>query len=64
MSDMKWISVEDNLPDDYNYKLMFYRHIIILGYFAPDDDKVWRDDTGIVRPHVTHWMPLPEPPKD
>lgn len=24
----------------------------------------WRDQYGISRPHVTHWMPLPAPPKE
>ena len=22
----------------------------------------WRDDSGHKRPHITHWMPLPDPP--
>jgi hypothetical protein len=23
----------------------------------------WRDGNGHRRPHMTHWMPLPDPPK-
>lgn len=53
----EWISVEDELPEINDYYLVagedidseICRFLIGLG---------WQDDFDI-----THWMPLPEPPK-
>jgi len=67
MSD--WISVEDRLPDNSTYikdtdichvlatdgkdvTLLLYRH-----------DGGWKDAAGRGVSNVTHWMPVPEPPK-
>ena len=65
---MKWISVKERLPK-------YFDHVLIN---APGDkpfttvheahlrkDGLW--DTGLYRydrEDVTHWMPLPEPPKE
>jgi len=59
----KWISVEEGLPESYVNVLVYY-----------DDDGLYRVDTMIHNGKkwiyqwtnkftVTHWMPLPEPPK-
>ena len=61
----QWISVEDRLPDDC-------RVVIVEGGAAYYDEVgIWRTflerfEDGSCRPiqwSVTHWMPLPEPPK-
>lgn len=73
---MKWIRIEDRLPENKDDVLIygistFYdvdcnpykRGIIDIGYRSridnPDNPTKWADS---IFP-VTHWMPLPEPPK-
>jgi len=56
-----WISVEERLPE-------VYRIVIVSGGVAVHDGKEWKTvtRTSIPQPiqwEVTHWMPLPEPPK-
>lgn len=61
-----WISVKDRLPPTKGYYLVctytaFYRTQCISKVFF--DGKLW----GSVRKryaNMTHWMPLPEPPKE
>lgn len=61
-----WISVEDRLPPTRGYYLVctytaYYRTQCISKVFF--DGKLW----GSVRKrytNITHWMPLPEPPKE
>jgi len=62
---MEWISVEDRLPEDGQSALA-----IEVGDDDPTVlymvDGVWVEPLSEVRwawP-VTHWMPLPEPPKE
>ena len=65
----KWISVEERLPDSQADVLVvaFWHECwqTMIGWHS-DDGKKWR----VLTPHgerdlggVTHWMPLPEPPK-
>lgn len=60
---MEWIPVKERLPD-------FYQQVIVhggIGYL--NRDGVWYTITAIDYPgkpiqwEVTHWIPLPEPPK-
>jgi len=57
----EWISVKDRLPGDYA--------VLVSGGVAYYADGVWYTVTGFTYPgvpirwEVTHWMPLPEPPK-
>jgi len=58
--DSQWISVEDRLPEDEE---------IVLAYADGYMDEVttyWliSKHATIQWYHVTHWQPLPEPPKD
>ena len=67
-----WISVEDRLPEKYEEVLVFalygrsWRPMIgWLGDFF--EDKEWHVLTSqgeFCPSDVTHWMPLPEPPKE
>ena len=66
-----WISVEDRLPDDNELVLvctkdnvMFVCSLVIANAFASlKNSKVWEDNDGYYVSDVTHWQPLPEPPK-
>ncbi len=52
-----WISVNDKLPTEHELFLTCdsYNNIAIV-VFMPFDNGFLEDD-------ITHWMPLPEPPK-
>ena len=54
----EWISVEDRLPDKYNSVLIFCEGEVRIDYI--DSYGIWHDNFQY---RVTHWMPLPEPPK-
>ena len=74
---MKWISVNDRLPEAGQFVLIWKP-----GYIQPQRAKFqegketypedggfrWFGDNGHVflgpYENVTHWMPLPEPPKE
>lgn len=62
-----WISVEDELPNEGVSVLIYNsfgetntcRRPVII-----DTNKSWEANTGeFSRPRITHWMPLPKPPK-
>jgi hypothetical protein len=67
MKNEKWISIENDLPDEYPYDVLvfgksecgecfydvaFYDGAWHCGY--------WDDEID----NITHWMPLPEPPEE
>lgn len=69
----KWISVEDRLPDKYTPVLCCRKYVgvaDILEYGLVHGKMCFYyfDEDGFVveatNPDVTHWMPLPEPPKE
>lgn len=60
---MKWISVEERLPEDFDTKVVWTDRGILylatftgLRWYASGGDTI-RDE------EVTHWMPLPPPPE-
>lgn len=60
-SKQEWISVEERLPDrEGTYLVYTYKGAIKFGdfrcYYASGDEPQFDY-------YVTHWMPLPEPPK-
>ena len=71
----EWISVKDKLPP-YNRNVLVYRPNMAMkilvdtydGYYGDDDDE-WYEGWALYggdthgNPVITHWMPLPEPPK-
>lgn len=72
-----WISVEDRLPsreglmdDETEYVLVCERYVYggggnvtICGY-TENGWNEWDNFGGICPERITHWMPLPEPPKE
>ena len=60
----EWISVKDRLPEDYKQRVMA---ICIgdypIGYPKIDTDRYVRGHWVRYGIYVTHWMPLPLPPK-
>jgi len=71
---MEWISVKDRLPESETRVLTYWLECVEIGYLTIPEDKrfipYWCD-SGDEQPcyakinenTVTHWMPLPEPPK-
>ena len=71
----EWISVEDKLPP-YNRDVLVYRpnmamKILVDNYYGycGEDDAEWHEGWAKYgkdihnNPLITHWMPLPKPPK-
>lgn len=68
---MKWISVKERLPKDDDNVLVFLAptDILIGSYFFRPMMRsfTWTmhdSDLDEYIEDITHWMPLPEPPKD
>jgi len=66
----KWISVEDELPkNEGSYLVFIYRpetvwhNKQVIAYFNLDTDGKYYWNLNPVIHGVTHWQPLPEPPK-
>lgn len=68
---MEWISVDDRMPDEFNSVIICDSKADcqdmrdpIIGHYEPDiDSGTWYRDWSSEVLNVTHWMPLPEPPK-
>lgn len=62
---MDWISVKDRLPKDVETYLVYggNKYGIMLAIYYGDGEWLTDDLTNITR-FVTHWMPLPTPPKE
>ena len=58
---MKWISVKDRLPKQYELVLVFNRNNFYLAIREGIEFYEYKEEYSI---SVTHWMPLPEPPKE
>lgn len=69
---MKWLNVEDTLPELHKAVLISDGKEITIGFFRQKDSRelIWdKIDRGQYQicfflKKITHWMPLPEPPKD
>jgi len=63
----EWISVKDRLPTNIK-DVLFYTDsslCIETGWFDCDDTFNWfTHDDVYLQSCVTHWQPLPKPPKD
>ena len=65
---MEWISVEDRLPEPMQEVLVFDGDdLVFVRLWSWDDgESHWYDSYGAIDScgsNITHWMPLPEPPK-
>lgn len=68
----KWLSIEDRLPEKQNDVLMYFASgNMAVGFWHDQDEYItfWRaytDDEFYTDCDCmpTHWMPLPEPPKE
>lgn len=69
---MEWISVKDRLPEKAkrvqvaSRKLKRARAFVEIASWHKSwsGEKTWYDESvGCMDPQPTHWMPLPEPPK-
>lgn len=57
---MKWININKEMPNTYNFVLIFSEHgNIDIGAYGEDG---WQYSNGQPISKVTHWMPLPEKP--
>ena len=62
----QWISVADRLPEPWKQVLIYSRHDFCESAFyigAPGKWRVTWNHEMLDADSVTHWMPLPEPPK-
>lgn len=56
----RWISVKDRLPEhEDDYLVCFDDGFIAITFYKKNGWELWADSGD-----VTHWMPLPEPPKE
>lgn len=62
---LKWVSVEERLPDEPCEVLACVYGKVGIAWYS---DKCFETPSGMVfyvaENAVTHWMPLPEPPKE
>lgn len=66
---IEWISVEDRLPEIAKMVLVYTKNGVIdtawrTGFSIPQGK--WDTYSGAIygNDKITHWMPLPEPPKE
>lgn len=61
----RWISVTERLPEEYETVLLVTRAgEVIVGFYEYDSEYESFCDMSGFRKLCTHWMPLPEPPKE
>jgi hypothetical protein len=68
----EWISVKDRLPEDITDVLTYgyhWKHQIAQLDFLGGNEKAWYGkNIGFIgrvnSTNITHWMPLPYPPKE
>lgn len=59
-----WISVKDSLPENKGDYLIYNTDGTVWPYWYDPFTSQWFDSLGYRTESVTHWMPLPEPPKE
>ena len=73
----EWISVKERLPDDEKdgetvlaivsgkpHKNITLCHALMTAGYFPGEGWVVNEYPEWENPTITHWMPLPEPPKE
>lgn len=61
--DSGWIDVKNESPEKTGDYLIFNTDGAVWIYWYDEEYKEWYDDNGYQTESVTHWMPLPEPPR-
>lgn len=56
----EWIRIEEKIPDEKTRVLVFIPH----SDTKIDTDRILNGKWVRWNGHVTHWMPLPEPPEE
>ena len=57
----RWISVEERLPDNTEPVLATFDDVYLIAIYG---NYMWSDVMTRSLVYPTHWMPLPEPPKE
>jgi hypothetical protein len=61
----KWISVDERLPKSHKAVMWCLKdNFMAVGSFDDEQRGVFVDACFFKLKEVTHWMPLPEPPKE
>ena len=65
-AEQRWIPVSERLPDSWEIVLLATKFGVQKGcvYNSVTNDLVWTDGEYFMFEGVTHWRPLPQPPKD
>lgn len=60
---MRWIPVEERLPEPQENPVIACDYTgVCLAWYSPTMG--WQYRTGLSGVDITHWMPLPQPPKE
>ena len=62
----QWISVKDRLPEDEEMKLIatWHKNVMKIAYYNQEIKSWVSNGYELWDVTVTHWMPIPEPPKE
>ena len=60
----RWIPVTERLPEVYETVLTYGKHGVLVDYYSGVKSELGNPLFMIMGAKVTHWMPLPEPPKE
>lgn len=64
---MEWISIKEKYPNSGEIVLIAAGVFVSTACFVleqPGRTHVFLDESGDTEEGVTHWMPLPDPPKE
>lgn len=56
----EWISVKNRLPEEHTEVLAYDGRNVWLAWLS---DNTWDSDIGNLGNDITHWIPIPEPPR-
>ena len=57
-----WVSCKDKMPEHQSVVLIYYHEGTDILQFM-DGDWFHYEEGNVTNRNITHWMPLPEPPK-
>ena len=67
---MEWISIKDKMPERSNIDILVnVKNCCFMGRYDKGGWDLYFSDAGLAtagdyhKPEITHWMPLPELPK-